>query len=154
MCPKSSINLNLLLVSRQIIRTLFLLLCKFKFIRLFTFLHHIWSVLTSPGWNHVCLGAILKMYPGMLSAQLLGRLLPEIEKSSNIRDPCLSPSPRTASRLLSHFGTGILWPLTAFCIWTLWLLLTSDSFWLFVVLNFSRSYCTNMWGKREKRRIS
>ncbi len=29
------------------------------------------------------LGAILKMYPGMLSAQLLGRLLPEIEKSSN-----------------------------------------------------------------------
>jgi hypothetical protein len=26
------------------------------------------------------------MYPGMLSAQLLGRLLPEIEKSSNIRD--------------------------------------------------------------------
>ncbi len=34
----------------------------------------------------MCLGAILKMYPGMLSAQLLGRLLPEIEKSSNIRD--------------------------------------------------------------------
>jgi hypothetical protein len=56
----------------------------------------------------VCLGAILKMYPGMLSAQLLGRLLPEIEKSSNIRDPCLSPSPRTVSRLVSAFDRGQL----------------------------------------------
>jgi hypothetical protein len=34
----------------------------------------------------MCLDAILKMYPWMLSAQLLGRLLPEIEKRSNIRD--------------------------------------------------------------------
>ena len=30
-------------------------------------------------------GAILKFYPGMLSAQLVGRLLPEIEHSDNIR---------------------------------------------------------------------
>ena len=30
-------------------------------------------------------GAILKFYPGMLSAQLVGRLLPEIDKSDNIR---------------------------------------------------------------------
>ena len=30
-------------------------------------------------------GAILKFYPGMLSAQLVGRLLPEIERSDNIR---------------------------------------------------------------------
>ncbi len=43
--------------------------------------------LMKPRVNYaMCLGAILKMYPGMLSAQLLGRLLPEIEKSSNIRD--------------------------------------------------------------------
>jgi hypothetical protein len=34
----------------------------------------------------MCLGAILKMYPGMLSAQLLGRPLLEIEKNSYIRD--------------------------------------------------------------------
>jgi hypothetical protein len=34
----------------------------------------------------MCFGAILKMYPGMLSAQLLGRPLLEIEKNSNIRD--------------------------------------------------------------------
>ncbi len=34
----------------------------------------------------MCLGAILKMYPGMLSAQLLGRLLPEREKSRITRD--------------------------------------------------------------------
>ena len=31
-------------------------------------------------------GAILKFYPGMLSAQLVGRLLPEIEHSDNIRN--------------------------------------------------------------------
>ena len=31
-------------------------------------------------------GAILKFYPGMLSAQLVGRLLPEIEHSENIRN--------------------------------------------------------------------
>ena len=31
-------------------------------------------------------GAILKFYPGMLSAQLVGRLLPEIENSENIRN--------------------------------------------------------------------
>ena len=31
-------------------------------------------------------GAILKFYPGMLSAQLVGRLLPEIEQSDNIRN--------------------------------------------------------------------
>ncbi len=34
----------------------------------------------------MCLGTILKMYLGMLSAQLLGKLLPEIEKSSKTRD--------------------------------------------------------------------
>jgi hypothetical protein len=34
----------------------------------------------------ICLGAILKMYPGMLSVQLLGRLLPEKEQSSKTRD--------------------------------------------------------------------
>ena len=31
-------------------------------------------------------GAILKVYPGMLSAQLIGRLLPEIQESENIRN--------------------------------------------------------------------
>merc|ERR1712106_756036 len=31
-------------------------------------------------------GAILKFYPGMLAAQLIGRLLPEIEHSENIRN--------------------------------------------------------------------
>merc|ERR1719438_664126 len=31
-------------------------------------------------------GAILKFYPGMLAAQLVGRLLPEIEHSDNIRN--------------------------------------------------------------------
>jgi hypothetical protein len=33
----------------------------------------------------MCLGAILKMYPRMLSAQMLRRLL-LVEKNSNIRD--------------------------------------------------------------------
>ncbi len=43
--------------------------------------------LMKPRVNYaMCLGAILKMYPGMLSAQLLGKLLPEIEKSRNTRD--------------------------------------------------------------------
>ena len=38
-------------------------------------------------------GAILKFYPGMLSAQLMGRLLPEIQHSDNIRcgATCIRP---------------------------------------------------------------
>ena len=35
-------------------------------------------------------GAILKFYPGMLSAQLMGRLLPEIQHSDNIRFEAIS----------------------------------------------------------------
>ena len=37
-------------------------------------------------------GAILKFYPGMLSAQLVGRLLPEIEHSDNIRHSVFTKS--------------------------------------------------------------
>ena len=42
-------------------------------------------------------GAILKFYPGMLSAQLVGRLLPEIEHSDNIRHSSPPPPPLVSS---------------------------------------------------------
>ena len=35
---------------------------------------------------HYCITGCPQFYPGMLSAQLVGRLLPEIEHSDNIRN--------------------------------------------------------------------